>query len=70
MIRILLMVLLASPVFAAPKIDSLSVKADAKSPEVEVSVAVTRSGGSCDVRVDFGTAKGEPSTSGWRRSEP
>jgi len=58
MIRLLLLVLLASPVFAAPKIDSLSVKADAKSPEVEVSVAVTRSGGSCDVRVDFGDGEG------------
>ncbi|MEA3194562.1 MAG: hypothetical protein QOD26_2895 [Betaproteobacteria bacterium] len=58
MIRALVLFLLASPVFAAPKIDNLSVKANSKSPEVEIAIVVTKSGGNCDVRVDFGDGQG------------
>jgi hypothetical protein len=58
MIRTLLLVFLAGPAFAAPKIDKLEVKQNGKSPEVEIAVAVTRGGGSCDVRVDFGDGQG------------
>jgi hypothetical protein len=58
MIRALVLLLLASPAFAAPKIDSVSVKPNSKSPEVEIAIAVTKSGGSCDVRVDFGDGRG------------
>ena len=58
MIRALVLFLLASPLFAAPRIDNLSVKANTKSPEVEIAVAVARGGGTCDVRVDFGDGQG------------
>jgi hypothetical protein len=34
------------------------VKANSKSPEVEIAIAVTKSGGNCDVRVDFGDGQG------------
>ncbi len=56
--RMLALLLFASPAFAAPKIDNLSVKANSKSPEVEIAIAVTKSGGNCDVRVDFGDGRG------------
>lgn len=58
MIRVLILFLLATPVFAAPKIDKLSVKPNSKTPEVEIAVAVTKSGGNCDIRVDFGDGQG------------
>ena len=58
MIRALTLFLLASPVFAAPKIDKLSVKPNSKTPEVEIAIVVTKSGGNCDVRVDFGDGQG------------
>jgi len=56
--KMLFLFLFASPAFAAPKIDSVSVKPNSKSPEVEIAVAVTKSGGNCDVRVDFGDGQG------------
>lgn len=57
--RMLALLLFASPALAAPKIDNLSVKANSKSPEVEITIAVTKGGsGNCDVRVDFGDGKG------------
>lgn len=56
--RMLALLLFASPALAAPKIDNLSVKANSKSPEVEIAIAVTKSGGNCDVRVDFGDGRG------------
>jgi len=56
--RMLVLLLFASPALAAPKIDNLSVKANSKSPEVEIAIAVTKSGGNCDVRVDFGDGRG------------
>ena len=57
--RALLLLLFASPVMAAPKIDNLSVKADGKKPEVEIVVSVAKGGvGSCDARVEFGDGKG------------
>ena len=58
MIRALAMFLLAPAAFAAPKIDNLSVKANPKSPEVEIALSVTKSGGNCDVRIDFGDGTG------------
>src|SRR6185295_6753629 len=56
--RMLALLLLASPALAAPKIENLSVKASTKSPEVEIALAVSKSGGNCDVRVDFGDGRG------------
>ena len=56
--RMLALLLFASPALAAPRIDNLSVKANAKSPEVEIAIAVTKGGTNCDVRVDFGDGKG------------
>jgi len=56
--KMLALFLFASPVLAAPKIDNLSVKASSKSPEVEIVVTVTKSGGNCDVRLDFGDGTG------------
>ena len=56
--KALILFLLAAPALAAPKIDNLSAKANAKSPEVEIAVSVTKSGGNCDVRIDFGDGKG------------
>ncbi len=56
--RMLLLFLFASPALAAPRIDVLTAKPNPKSPEVEFTVAVTRSGGNCDVRVDFGDGNG------------
>jgi hypothetical protein len=58
MIGILTFGLLASSAFAAPRIDSVSIKSGAKSPEVEITVAVTRGGANCDMRVDFGDGEG------------
>ncbi|OAI50454.1 hypothetical protein AYO46_10075 [Betaproteobacteria bacterium SCGC AG-212-J23] len=58
MIRLLALLLIASPAVAAPKIDVLNVKPDAAKPEVELTISVTKSGGNCDVRVDFGDGKG------------
>jgi hypothetical protein len=56
--RMLLLFLFASPALAAPRIDVLTAKPNPKSAEVEFTVAVTRSGGNCDVRVDFGDGNG------------
>jgi hypothetical protein len=56
--KTLLLFLLASPALAAPRIDVLSAKPNAKSPEVEFTLAVTKSGGNCDVRLDFGDGSG------------
>jgi hypothetical protein len=58
MIRALGLLLVASSAFAAPKIDVLNVKPDPAKPEVELMLSVTKSGGTCDVRVDFGDGKG------------
>lgn len=58
MIRVLAFLLLASPAFAAPKIDNLSVKPNSKTAEVEIAIVVTKSGGNCDVRLDFGDGQG------------
>jgi hypothetical protein len=58
MIRALALFLMAPAAFAAPKIDNLSVKAKPKSPEVEIALSVTKSGGNCDVRIDFGDGTG------------
>jgi len=56
--KVLLLFLFASPAFAAPKIENLSVKANSKSPEVEIAITVAKGGGNCDVRVDFGDGRG------------
>jgi len=56
--KMLLLLLFTSPVFAAPKIENLSVKGNTKSPEVEIAIVVSKSGGTCDVRVDFGDGRG------------
>ena len=56
--KMLLLFLFASPAFAAPKIENLSVKANSKSPEVEIAITVAKGGANCDVRVDFGDGKG------------
>jgi hypothetical protein len=56
--KMLLLLLFASPAFAAPKIENLSVKANSKSPEVEIAITVTKGGANCDVRVDFGDGRG------------
>lgn len=57
--KALLLLLLASPVMAAPKIDNLSVKSDGKKPEVEIVVSVAKGGvGTCEARIDFGDGKG------------
>jgi hypothetical protein len=55
---LLLLFLFASPAFAAPKIENLSVKVNSTSPEVEIAITVTKGGANCDVRVDFGDGKG------------
>jgi hypothetical protein len=55
----LALLLFASPALAAPKLDNLSVKANSKSPEVEIAITVLKSGvGTCDARVDFGDGRG------------
>ena len=57
--RMLALLLFASPALAAPKLDNLSVKANSKSPEVEIAITVIKSGvGTCDARVDFGDGRG------------
>jgi hypothetical protein len=56
--RMLLLLLLASPALAAPRIENLSVKPDSKTSEVEVALSVSKSGGNCDVRLDFGDGRG------------
>jgi hypothetical protein len=58
MIRLLALLLIASPAVAAPKIDVLNAKPDPAKPEVEFTLSVTKSGGNCDVRLDFGDGKG------------
>jgi hypothetical protein len=58
MIRLLSLLLIASPALAAPKIDVLNVKPDPAKPEVEVTLSVTKARGNCDVRLDFGDGKG------------
>jgi hypothetical protein len=55
---LLTLLFFASPVPAAPKIDVLAAKPDPAKPEVVLTVTVTKSGGNCDVRVDFGDGKG------------
>ena len=52
------MFLMAPAAFAAPKIDNLSVKAKPKSREVEIALSVTKSGGNCDARIEFGDGTG------------
>jgi hypothetical protein len=56
--KTLILMLLAAPALAAPKIDNLSAKGNPKSQEVEIAVSVTKSGGNCDVRIDFGDGSG------------
>ena len=57
--RMLALLLFASPALAAPKLDNLSVKANSKSPEVEIAITVIKSGvGTCDARVEFGDGRG------------
>jgi hypothetical protein len=58
MIRLLALFLVASPAVAAPRIDVLNAKPDPAKPEVEFTISVTKSGGNCDARVDFGDGKG------------
>jgi hypothetical protein len=58
MIRLLSLLLIASPALAAPKIDVLNVKPDPAKPEVEVTLSVTKARGNCDVRLEFGDGKG------------
>lgn len=58
MIRLLALLLVASPAVAAPKIDVLNARPDPAKPEVEFTVAVTKARGNCDVRVEFGDGKG------------
>ena len=53
-----LLLLFAAPALAAPKIDMLDVKPDSGKPGVEITVAVSKSGGNCDVRLEFGDGKG------------
>ena len=55
---LLMLLSFASPVLAAPKIDILAAKPDPAKPEVVLTVTVTKSGGNCDVRLDFGDGKG------------
>ena len=55
---LLMLLSFASPVLAAPKIDVLTAKPDPAKPEVVLTVTVTKSGGNCDVRLDFGDGKG------------
>jgi hypothetical protein len=57
--KTLLLLLLASPAFAAPKIETVTVKPGAKAADVELSVGVTRGGSNCEVRVDFGDGHGQ-----------
>ena len=56
--KALILMLFAAPALAAPKIDNLSAKGNPKSQEVEIAVSVTKSGGNCDVRIDFGDGSG------------
>ena len=55
---LLMLLFFASPVLAVPKIDVLAAKPDPAKPEVVLTVTVTKSGGNCDVRLDFGDGKG------------
>lgn len=56
--KALLVLLFAPPLMAAPKIDNLIVRPGNLTPDVEIAVAVTRSGGNCDARIEFGDGKG------------
>ena len=56
--KTLLLLLFASPVMAAPKIDVLAAKPDPAKPEVVLTVTVTKSGGECDIRLEFGDGRG------------
>lgn len=58
MMRLLALLLISSPALAAPKIEVLTAKPDAAKPEVELTVSVAKSGGTCDARVDFGDGRG------------
>ena len=55
---LLMLLFFASPVLAAPKLDILAAKPDPAKPEVVLTVTVTKSGGNCDVRLEFGDGKG------------
>lgn len=53
--------LCATSAWAAPKIENVIVKPNAKTPEIEVSVSVSRGRfdtGGCDARVEFGDGQG------------
>ena len=55
--KALLMLLFATPALAAPKIEVFNVKPDSVKPEVEITITVSKSGGDCDVRLDFGDGR-------------
>jgi hypothetical protein len=56
--KALLVLLFASPALATPKIDILAAKTDPAKPEVVYTVTVTKTGGNCDVRLEFGDGRG------------
>ena len=57
--KALLMLLFASPAMAAmPRIDQLLAKPDPAKPEVVFTITVTKSGGECDARIEFGDGRG------------
>jgi hypothetical protein len=56
--KTLVLFLFAASALAAPKIENLGVKANPKTPEVEIVVSVSKGGGNCDVRLDFGDGTG------------
>ena len=56
--KALLLLLLASPAFATPKLDLLAARPDPAKPEVAFTITVTKTGGNCDVRIEFGDGKG------------
>ena len=58
MIRALALLLLSPIALAAPRIEALDARPDPAKPEVEVTITVSKSGGDCDVRVDFGDGRG------------
>jgi hypothetical protein len=57
-VKALLLMLIASPALATPKIDLLAAKPESAKPEVVLTVTVTKKGGDCDVRLEFGDGKG------------
>jgi len=56
--KALVFLVFASPALAAPKIDLLAARPDPAKPEVVLTVTVTKSGGNCDIRLNFGDGKG------------